>query len=155
MIPATSAKKRSLMPSGKLRQALRGHGHRLSAIVQIGKAGITPALVKQVEQALSDHELVKLKVAADSATDRFAVAEKLAERPGVNIVQIVGGAVLIYKRHPSTPRYEGRRAQAPATDQEDATADKPAKSGPKAKSPKPARPARRGRAPAIQRRPRR
>jgi len=114
MVPATSAKKRSLMPSGKLRQSLRGHGHRLSAIVQIGKGGITPGLVKQIEHALGDHELVKLKVAADSPTDRFAVAERLAELPGVNIVQIVGGAILVYKRHPSTPRYEGARARAAA-----------------------------------------
>ena len=110
MVPATSAKKRSLMPSGKLRQSLRGHGHRLSAIVQIGKGGITPAQVKQVEQALDDHELVKVKVAADSPSDRFAVAERLAQQPGVNIVQIVGGAIVIYKRHPRTPHYEGRRA---------------------------------------------
>ena len=51
-IPATSAKKRHLMPSGKLRKALRSHGHALSVVVQIGKAGVTPRLVKQVEQAL-------------------------------------------------------------------------------------------------------
>jgi RNA-binding protein len=118
MLPATSAKKRSLMPSGKLRQALRGHGHRLSAAVQIGKGGITPGLVKQVEQALADHELVKLRVAGDSPTDRFAVADRLAEQPGIQIVQIVGGAILLYKRHPRVPRYEGRRAQAAAPDRE-------------------------------------
>src|SRR4051812_38246676 len=107
MIPSTNPKKRSLMPSGKLRQALRGHGHRLSAIVQVGKAGVTPGLVKQLEQALADHELVKLKVAADSPADRFAVADELAALPGVNIVQIVGGVVLLYKRHPQEARYEG------------------------------------------------
>ena len=74
------------MPSGKLRQALRGHGHRLSAIVQIGKAGITPGLIKQLEQALTDHELVKIKVAAESPADRFAAADELAALPGVSIV---------------------------------------------------------------------
>jgi RNA-binding protein YhbY len=44
--------------------------------------------------------------------DRFAVADDLAERPGVNVVQIIGGAILLYKRDPHRPRYEGRRAQA-------------------------------------------
>jgi RNA-binding protein len=111
MIPSTSPKKRSLMPSGKLRQALRGHGHALSPIVQIGKGGVTAGVVKQVEQALADHELVKLRVDADSPADRFAVADELAERPGVNVVQIVGGSILLYKRHPQKPRYEGSRAQ--------------------------------------------
>jgi RNA-binding protein len=111
MNPATSPKKRSLMPSGKLRRSLRAHGHALSPIVQIGKAGVTPAVVKQVEQALADHELVKLKVDADSPDDRFAAADQLAAQPGVNVVQIVGRAILLYKRHPHQPRYEGRAAE--------------------------------------------
>ncbi|HET6147664.1 MAG TPA: YhbY family RNA-binding protein [Polyangia bacterium] len=114
MVPATNVKKRALMPSSQLRRTLRGAGHRLSAVVQIGKGGIRPALIKQVETALADHELIKIKVAADSPSDRFAVAERLAEQPGVNVVQIVGGAILIYKRHPRTPRYEGPRARAAA-----------------------------------------
>jgi RNA-binding protein len=102
------------MPSGELRRALRGHGHRLSAIVQVGKGGISDGLVKQVEQALADHELVKLKVAGEGPADRFEVAERLAALPGVNVVQIVGGAILLYKRHPSEPRYEGPRAPTAA-----------------------------------------
>jgi RNA-binding protein len=110
MIPATSPKKRALMPSSKLRSALRGHGHHLSPVVQIGKGGASPAVLKQVEQALADHELVKVKVDADSPDDRFAVADALAALPGVNVVQILGRAILIYKRHPQKPRYEGRRA---------------------------------------------
>ena len=109
------------MPSSELRRALRGHGHRLSAIVQVGKGGIGDGLIKQLQQALADHELIKVKVAGEGPTDRFEVAERLAALPGVNVVQIVGGAILLYKRHPSEPRYEGERkpteakpARAPA-----------------------------------------
>jgi RNA-binding protein len=95
------------MPSSKLRQSLRGHGHKLSPVVHIGKGGLSPAVIKQVEQTLADHELVKTKVDADSPGDRFAVAESLGALPGVSIVQIVGHAILIYKRDPRQPRYEG------------------------------------------------
>jgi RNA-binding protein len=114
MISPTSPKKRSLMPSGKLRQSLRGHGHKLSPIVHIGKGGLSPAVIKQIEQTLADHELVKMKVDADSPDDRFAVAEAVAALAGVNIVQIVGHAILIYKRHPREPRYEGAAPEAGA-----------------------------------------
>jgi RNA-binding protein len=114
MISPTSPKKRSLMPSGKLRQSLRGHGHKLSPIVHIGKGGLSPAVIKQVEQSLADHELIKMKVDADSPDDRFAVAESAAALPGVNVVQIVGHAILIYKRHPREPRYEGGGPEARA-----------------------------------------
>jgi len=114
MFAPTSPKKRSLMPSGKLRRELRGHGHHLSPIVQIGKGGVSPAVLKQVEQALADHELVKVRVDADSPDDRFAAADELAALPEANVVQILGRAILIYKRHPQKPRYEGKRAAATA-----------------------------------------
>lgn len=114
MIPPTNPKKKSLMPSGELRRALRGHGHALSPLVQVGKAGVTDGVIKQVNQALADHELVKIKVAGESPSDRFSVAERLAEEPGVNIVQIVGHIVLAYKRHPKSPRFEGKRSRPAA-----------------------------------------
>ena len=110
-LPATSPKKRSLMPSGELRRSLRAHGHALSPLVQVGKAGVTDGLVKQVEQALFDHELIKIKIGGESPSDRFAVADKLSTEPGVSIVQIVGRVILIYKRHPKTPKFEGKRAK--------------------------------------------
>ena len=126
MFAPTSPKKRSLMPSGKLRRELRGHGHHLSPIVQIGKGGVSPAVLKQVEQALADHELVKVRVDADSPDDRFAAADELSGLPGANVVQIVGRAILLYKRHPQKPRYEGRRAAAAAAEKAMSTGSKSA-----------------------------
>jgi RNA-binding protein len=150
MIPPVAPKKRSLMPSGKLRRSLRAHGHALSAIVQIGKAGVTDGLVKQLQQALADHELVKVKVAAESPADRFEIAERLAGEPGVNIVQIVGRTILLYKRHPRIARFEGKRAAAAAAlasedGPEPRAAPRPSRERPPSKSrrpPKSRRPAR-------------
>jgi RNA-binding protein len=93
------------MPSSKRRRSLRAHGHPLSALVHVGKGGLSPVVIKQVEQTLHDHELVKVKVDTDRPDDRFGVAELLAARPGVNIVQIVGHVILNYKRHPREPRF--------------------------------------------------
>jgi RNA-binding protein len=112
MTAPTSPKKRSLMPSGELRRRLRGHGHALTALVQVGKAGVTKPLVRQLTQVLLDHELVKVKVAGECPADRFEVADQLGAEPGVDVVQIVGRTILLYKRHAQTPRYEGKRAAA-------------------------------------------
>jgi RNA-binding protein len=100
-----------MMPASDLRRVLRGHGHGMSAVVQIGKAGLTGGVLKQVEQALADHELIKVKIARECPLDRFEVAARLEDEPGVAIVQMVGRMLLLYKRHPHTPRYEGKRAQ--------------------------------------------
>ncbi len=108
MPAATNPKKKSLMPSGELRRKLRGHGHALSPLVQIGKAGVTPELCKQLAQALFDHELVKVRLGTEMPQSRFEAAEKLAEQPGVQVAQILGRTILLYKRHPHQPRFEGR-----------------------------------------------
>ncbi len=110
--PPTSPKKRSLMPSTELRRRLRAHGHALSPIVHVGKEGVTPGLIGHLTLALFDHELVKVRMGTECPLDRFAVAEALAAVPGVSVVQILGRTILLYKRHPQEPRFEGKRAAA-------------------------------------------
>jgi RNA-binding protein len=102
----------TMMPASELRRVLRGHGHAMSAIVQVGKSGVTEAVVKQVQQALADHELMKVKIGGECPADRFEVADRLGSEPGINVVQMVGRVLLLYKRHPHSPRYEGKRAKA-------------------------------------------
>jgi RNA-binding protein len=101
------------MPTGDLRRRLRSAVHALDPIVHVGKESVTPALLRQLEQALSDHELVKVKIGSECPDTRFEVAERLAAEPGVNVVQIIGRVVAVYKRHPHKPRYEGPAAPAP------------------------------------------
>lgn len=112
--PSISKKKQALMPSTPLRRQLRAHGHALTPLVRIGKDGITPGLVRQLTHILFDHELCKVKLESESPVDRFAAAEALAQQPGVNVVQILGRTILVYKRHPQHPRYEGTRAKTEA-----------------------------------------
>jgi RNA-binding protein len=102
------------MPTGKLRRTLRAKGHGLRAIVQVGKGGVTTGLLQQLAQALFDHELVKVKIATECPQDRFDVADQLGEQPGTQVVQIVGRTVLVYKRHPEKPRFEGPAARVAA-----------------------------------------
>lgn len=111
----TNPKKRALMPSTPLRRFLRSRGHGLSALVQVGKDGLTRALLAQLQHTLHDHELVKLKLAAECPQDRFAIADRLAEQPGVSVVQVLGRTLLVYKRHPRSPRFEGKRAKLDAS----------------------------------------
>ena len=106
----TSPRKQSLMPSTPLRRLLRASGHALQAVVQIGKGGTNEAVIAQVAQALLDHELIKVKLAQECPETRFEVAERLGEGPEVNVVQILGRTILLYKRHPKQPRFEGEAA---------------------------------------------
>lgn len=105
-----SEKKRSLMASSPLRRALRAEGHHLSPVVQVGKEGVTEAVLRQLDRALGDHELVKVRIGTESPQDRFEAAEALAAGagPGTKLAQILGRTVLVYRRHPEKPRFEPR-----------------------------------------------
>jgi RNA-binding protein len=133
----TSQRKRALMPSTKLRKALRAAGHHLSPVVQVGKDGVTDAVLRQLDDQLTAHELVKVKVGSESPEDRFEAAERLGGAAGAQVAQILGRTVLVYRRHPEKPRFEPRDAVA-------APRGKPE-----------AAPSRRGKAAPVRRRPRR
>jgi RNA-binding protein len=94
------------MPSTPLRRALRGAGHGLDPVVQIGKQGMSDSVLAQVAGALLDHELIKIKLGSECPYSRFEVADLLAGRPGVKVAQILGRTILLYQRHPKRPRFE-------------------------------------------------
>ncbi len=109
----TSPRKRALMPSSKLRRALRAAGHHLSPVVQVGKEGVSEAVLRQLDAQLLAHELVKVKVGTESPEDRFEAAERLAAGAEAQLAQVLGRTLLVYKRHPEKPRYEEEGRPAP------------------------------------------
>ncbi len=102
----TNPKKRALMPSSKLRKTLRAAGHHLSPVVQVGKEGVTPAVLEQLDVQLGAHELVKVKIGTESPEDRFEAADRLGGAVGAQVAQILGRTVLVYRKDPEKPRYE-------------------------------------------------
>lgn len=108
----TSPRKQSLMPSSELRRRLRAAGHALAPVVQIGKQGGTEAVDHQIERALLDHELIKVKIGTECPETRFALAERFAALPGAKVAQILGRTLLLYKRHPKHPKFDPGEADA-------------------------------------------
>jgi len=90
--------------TGKATRYLRGLGHHLDPIVQIGKEGITEGVVTATRAALLAHELVKLKVSPDAPIDRKDAGADLAAKVGALLAQTLGRTLLLYKRHPHEPR---------------------------------------------------
>jgi RNA-binding protein len=106
MAAPTNPRKRALMPSTKLRKTLRAAGHHLSPVVQVGKEGVTAAVLAQLDAQLAAHELVKVRIGTESPEDRFEAADRLGDAAGAQIAQILGRTVLVYRRHPEKPKFE-------------------------------------------------
>ncbi|HEU0037495.1 MAG TPA: ribosome assembly RNA-binding protein YhbY [Kofleriaceae bacterium] len=92
------------MLTGKQRHHLRALGHELKPVVLVGKGGIDDGLVAAVDQALEDHELVKIKVGEAAGLDRHEAAELIAKRTKSDVAQVLGYTVLLYRAHPEDPQ---------------------------------------------------
>ena len=91
--------------NGKQRRKLRALGHHLHAVVMVGHDGVTPGVVGAVEQALYDHELIKVKI-GESPDERHDVAEKLAQEAGAEVAQVLGNTVLLFKKRDEDSEFE-------------------------------------------------
>ena len=64
--------------SGKEKAALRAEAHHLTAIVHVGKEGVTPTLVQSLDDALRTKELVKIQLGRSVDEKPRELAHELA-----------------------------------------------------------------------------
>jgi RNA-binding protein len=88
--------------AGYQRRFLRAQAHGLHALVQVGEAGVTDAVILAVDSALRDHELIKVRLHAPA--DKHALAAALAERTHAELCGVVGHTVILYRRDAERPR---------------------------------------------------
>ncbi|WP_379966084.1 ribosome assembly RNA-binding protein YhbY [Ectobacillus sp. sgz5001026] len=85
------------MLTGKQKRFLRAQAHHLSPIFQVGKGGVNENMVKQIGEALEVRELIKISVLQNCEYDRHEVAEELATSTQAELVQVIGGSIVLYK----------------------------------------------------------
>ena len=87
--------------TSKRRAELRGQANKLEPLFQVGKGGVSDALIEQTNDALRARELIKLKVLLESAPESpRETAEKIAAATGSQVVQVIGGSMIFYKENP-------------------------------------------------------
>lgn len=94
---AAKARPLPLPLSRDQRRFLRGLGHALEPVIRVGQKGVTPPLLAETRRALAAHELIKAKLGTNAPDQTKEAAEKLAGGTGAEIVQVIGGIVLLFK----------------------------------------------------------
>ncbi len=94
------------MITNKQRAELRGMANTIETIFQIGKGGVTEAVVAQVDEALTARELIKLKVLQTAPCTAREAAQVLAQNTSSEIVQVIGGKLVLYRRNNKNPIIE-------------------------------------------------
>lgn len=91
------------MLTSKQRAELRGLANGLDTVMQIGKGGITEAVVTQAEQAISNKELIKVRVLETAMLTTREACEALAQAMDAEPVQCIGSRFVLYKRNSENP----------------------------------------------------
>lgn len=96
--------------TGKERAGWRAKANSLEPLFQLGKGGISDAFIEQVEGALNTRELIKFKVLLETSpvTPREA-ANEVAERTGAEVIQVIGGVIVIYRCNPELHKDEKKK----------------------------------------------
>ena len=117
--------------TAKERQALKALAHGLKPVVLLGSAGLSAAVVKEIDRALVAHELIKVKVPVDDRAEREEIFASVAESLSAARVQAIGKLLVLFRPAPEqeetatveAPRQKGSRSlrtenrspKAPAT----------------------------------------
>ena len=79
------------------RTHLKARAHALEPVVHVGGAGITDALVAEVDRALTAHELIKVKVGVDDREERVRIGDEICARTDATAVHRVGKVLILWR----------------------------------------------------------
>ena len=80
---------------------LRAIGHKLKPVVTVAGNGLSEGVVAELDRALTDHELIKVKLAVGSREARVEMAQQITAQFGAELVQSVGNIILLLRRSPT------------------------------------------------------
>lgn len=82
------------------KRALRQIAHHLNPVITIAEKGISERLQGETERALTDHELIKVRISIDDRSARKTLGNELAEACQAQIVQVIGKIFVLYRANP-------------------------------------------------------
>ena len=82
------------------RRALRARAHHLEPVVMIGDAGLTPAVLHEIDAALRAHELIKIRVLGDDRAARKSLVSAICAETGAQPVQEIGKLLVLWRERP-------------------------------------------------------
>ena len=85
------------MLTGKQRSYLKSLAMQLEPAVYIGKAGLTDTVLAEIDNYLTAHELVKVKIQEGAELLPKEAANKAAEKLGAEYVQAIGRRFVLYR----------------------------------------------------------
>lgn len=79
------------------KKRFRTIAHGLNPIVTIAQKGLTESVTDEIERALSEHELIKIKIFAADRDARREITLQICEQAGAELIQSIGNVAVLYR----------------------------------------------------------
>lgn len=93
----------SLNPQQK--KILKGLAHSLKPVIHVGKEGLSDNVIKSINHALDDHELIKVQFLENAYLDRKKDSKRLAKLINAHLIQIIGFKITYYRFNPEKEKH--------------------------------------------------
>ena len=87
-------------PTSKELRQLRALAHKLRPVVTVAGKGLSSTVLEELDRALKDHELIKVKVAVGDREQRESVIAEVCERSSAVLVQRIGTIATLLRTNP-------------------------------------------------------
>ena len=82
---------------------LRSLAHGLKPFVMIGQNGLSESVLAEIDSTMLKHELIKIKLRVDNRDKRQQIVDKIIEFSHAELVQVIGGVLVIYRSFEDNP----------------------------------------------------
>ncbi len=83
--------------SADQKKRFRQIGHHLKPIVTIADKGLSENVINELERALEDHELIKVKCSVFDREDKATILDEICNLTGAELAQTIGKVGLLYR----------------------------------------------------------
>jgi RNA-binding protein len=94
----------SMTLSEKQRKYLRGLAHPREPVVMIGQSGLTEGVTRELDLALTAHELVKVRARLGDREERDQVLDQLASQTGSELIHRIGNVGVFFRQRAEKPK---------------------------------------------------
>ena len=84
------------------RKRFKAIGHSLKPVIIISHKGLSANIRNEIDRALSDHELIKIKILTAKRADRDDISKEICRHHNAEYIQGVGHVILIYRPSKNT-----------------------------------------------------
>lgn len=83
------------------KHTLKTRAHHLKPVVLLGNKGLTEAVIKEIDLALTSHELIKIKLNGTEKAEKADVIKQITGELNAELIQSIGNVAVLYRKNPA------------------------------------------------------